>query len=107
MSCPWRAASALPSRADDIRFTILAPRALTPDSCIRGWQPGDRLDLGGWSTPVAELLRAHLVAGHLRPVSPVIADDAKIAAVVGVRTAAWAKPRRDEPVIVIEREVTS
>lgn len=88
------------------RFTIL-DGSLGPDLTFRGLEDGDRLDIGTGHTPVVELLRAHGVAASRRSVSLVIADDAKIAAVAGVRTAAWARPEPGGPVIIVEREVTT
>lgn len=88
------------------RFTII-DGGIGRELTFRGLEDGDRLDIGTGHTPVVELLRAHGVAASQRPVSLVIADGAKIAAVAGVRTAAWARPEPGGPVIIIEREVTT
>jgi len=85
------------------RFTMLDAAAVGSSLRMRGPHPGDVLGIEVGSTPVAELLRAHGIASSQRPVSLLATVDAKIAAVVGVRTAAWAKPRRHEPCLVIER----
>ncbi len=87
------------------RFTIVARRVASSGLEIRGARDGDRIDVGIGTTPVMELLRTHRVAANRRPVSPVVTRDGKIAAVVGVRTAAWAAPERGEPRAIIEREV--
>ncbi|MGI9585695.1 MAG: tRNA lysidine(34) synthetase TilS [Acidimicrobiia bacterium] len=94
-----------PPIVDGGRFTLLDAAAVGPAFSVRGWEPGDRLDINSGSTPVSELLRANGVPALLRPVSPLICDDARIAAVVGIRTAVWATPRRGGRHIVIEREL--
>lgn len=80
----------------------------TPSSelTFRAVRAGDRIELEHGTTPVLELLRAHRIPASRRAVSPVIIEDGKIVAVVGVRAAARAVPVRGEPVIVVEREVT-
>lgn len=87
------------------RYTPLDLDAVADGVVVRGVEPGDRLDIGTGSTPVTELLRVHGVATPLRPVSPVAVVDGKIAAVLGVRTAAWAHVRRRGARAIIEREV--
>jgi tRNA(Ile)-lysidine synthase len=87
------------------RFTVLAAGSLSTPMTVRGVREGDKIDTGEGSTRVSELLRVHGVHRDLRPVSLVVADGGKIAAVIGVRTATWAAPRGGEPIIVIEREV--
>lgn len=89
------------------RFTILADRVASMGVEIRGAEDGDRIDVGVGTTPVMELLRSHRVAANRRHVSPVVTRDGKIAAVVGVRTAAWAASEPGEPRAIIEREVQS
>lgn len=88
------------------RFTVLGDVA---DSVfeVRALEPGDRIDVGIGHSPVSEVLRAHGVPASLRPVSLVITVDGKIAAVAGVRVAAWAQPERGAPAIVIERKVVT
>lgn len=87
------------------RFTIVARRVASMGVEIRSAEDGDRIDVGIGTTPVMELLRSHRVPVNRRPVSPVVTRDGKIAAVLGVRTAAWAAPEPGEPRAIIEREV--
>jgi tRNA(Ile)-lysidine synthase len=98
-----------PTMVEGGRFTVLDAAATGMAFVVRGWAPGDRLEIasgtGRASTPVSELLRDHGIPSILRPVSPIVTDDAKIAAVVGVRTAVWASPQRGEQRVVIEREL--
>ena len=86
------------------RFTVLTSDAVADGVTIRGARDGDRLDIGPGTTPVAEVLRSAGVAALVRPVSPVAVVGAKIAAVIGVRTAVWASPGPDERRAIIERE---
>jgi tRNA(Ile)-lysidine synthase len=95
----------IPPAVQGGRFTLLDPTSVDGDAVVRGVEPGDTLEIEVGSTPVSELLRVHGIPPNLRPVSPVVAVGAKIAAVLGVRTAAWAKPRGMGACIVIEREV--
>jgi tRNA(Ile)-lysidine synthase len=98
-----------PTMVDGGRFTVLDAAATGTSFVVRGWEPGDRIEIASGtnraSTPVSELLRDHGVPSILRPVSPIVTDDAKIAAVVGVRTAVWALPHSGEQRVVIEREL--
>jgi tRNA(Ile)-lysidine synthase len=87
------------------RFTVLDASSVAGSIEVRPFGHGDRIDIEVGSTPVSELLRHHGVPADRRSVSLVIAVDAKIAAVVGVRTAAWAKPRAGKPCVIIERTV--
>jgi hypothetical protein len=95
----------IPPAVQGGRFTLLDTTSVDGDAVVRGVEPGDTLEIEVGSTPVSELLRVHGIPPNLRPVSPVVAVGAKIAAVLGVRTAAWAKPRGMGACIVIEREV--
>lgn len=86
------------------RFTMMAASALSLPLEFRGVRAGDVVDTGEGSTPVVEVLRSHGVHADLRPVSLLAVDGGSIAAVVGVRTAAWAAPRTGEAVVIVERE---
>lgn len=87
------------------RFTLLDAASLDGGAVVRAVEPGDTMEIEVGSTPVSELLRVHGIPPSLRSVSPAVSVGAKIAAVLGVRTAAWAKPRGMGTCIVIEREV--
>ncbi len=86
------------------RFSVIATGQDTGSLLARGPSDGDRLDIGKGSTPIRELLRSHGVAPARRSCCLVITVGGKIAAVHGVRTAAWAKPHRGDTVTIIERE---
>jgi len=87
------------------RFTVMDAAAVGEQLVIRGAEDGDRIDTGEGTTPVAEVMRAAGIPATLRAASPVIAVDANIAAVVGVRTAAWAAQGSGAS-IVVERKVS-
>ena len=89
------------------RFSVVSIDASAGPVGIRPVTAGDRLDVGVGSAPVTELLRDHGVPEICRPCWLLITIDGKIAAVHGVRTAAWATPRNGDDVMIIEREVHS
>jgi len=94
-----------PPAIDGGRFTLLGARAVGGALSFRGFEPGDRIDIGTGSTPITEVLRATGVPARLRMHSLVVTVDAKIAALVGVRVSSWAKAERGVTAVIIEREV--
>ena len=95
----------LPPAVAGGRTTIVDARALGNEFTVRGFQPGDRIDLDHGSTPVKEVLRVAGVPRRLRQHSPIVTVGAKIAALIGVRVAPWARAQRGETAVIIEREV--
>lgn len=87
------------------RFSVISAVGHAAGFSVRGVAPGDRIDFGRGSTPVTELLRDHGVPAGIRPCWLLITIGAKIAAVHGVRTAAWATPRNGDDIMIIEGEV--
>lgn len=87
------------------RFTVLSADAVRDSLGLRGLQPGDGLEIAAGTTPVKELLRSSRVPARLRPHSLVVTVDAKIAALAGVRVASWARVKRGDNAVIIEREV--
>ena len=77
---------------------------LVNDVRVRGARPGDRIDIDGGTTPVAEVLRAAGVPPRRRPFLMTVTVGGKIAALDGIRVAPWARPGIGETAIVIERE---
>lgn len=71
---------------------------------IGGIPDGATIDIGVGSTPVRELLRVHGVPADRRRFWMAIAISGRIAAVRGVRIAAWARPTDVGSTVVIERE---
>ena len=75
---PWRAEAALDT-------------ALAGSLLVRPSRPGEHIDIGEGSKPVAEALSEAAVGRRLRAGWPVVAARGKIAWLVGVRVAAWAR----------------
>ncbi|GMQ98390.1 MAG: hypothetical protein BMS9Abin17_0899 [Acidimicrobiia bacterium] len=89
------------------RFSVVRKGGGHEEVEVRGVLDGDTLDIGTGSARVVELLREHGVSSHKRPGWLLVIVDGKIAAVHGVRTASWAKPKTGDTVMIIEREVHS
>jgi tRNA(Ile)-lysidine synthase len=87
------------------RFTVLSEQSVGSTMGVRAFRPGDRIEIDQGATPVKEVLRVAGVPERMRPYSPVTTVDGRIAAVVGVRVAAWARPATSKAVVTIEREV--
>jgi tRNA(Ile)-lysidine synthase len=86
------------------RFTLLSERAVGDEFHVRGLAQGDRIDIGDGSTPVKELLRSAGVPSRVRPYSLIVTVDGRIAALVGVRVASWARASIGDATVIIERE---
>lgn len=86
------------------RFTLLDAGAVGEGFRVRGFLPGDRLDIEHGSTPVKELLRSAGVPVRLRAHSLIVTVSGKIAALVGVRVASWARADHGNAAVIIERE---
>ena len=89
------------------RITMLDAQAVGDSFHVRQLRPGDRIGIGTGSTPAKEALRSSGVPARVRPYSLVVTVGDKIAALVGVRVASWAKPVHGEPVAIIEQEVNT
>jgi len=89
------------------RFTVVLAPGPGDVPAVRAVLPGDRIDIGVGSTPVAEILRDHGVPVGNRSCWPMVTIGGKIAAVHGIRTAVWAAPHNGDDVMIIEREVHS
>jgi tRNA(Ile)-lysidine synthase len=89
------------------RITILDAQVVGESFHVRRLRPGDRIDIGTGSTPAKEVLRSSGVPARVRPYSLVVTVGDKIAALVGVRVASWAKPVHGERVAIIEQEVNT
>ncbi len=62
------------------------------DLAIRGAAAGDRIDLGGHSRKVVDVLADAGMPARRRPGWPVVVAHGKIAWLVGARVGAWARP---------------
>lgn len=72
---------------------------------VRGAEPGERIDIDDGTKLVRDALAESGVPRRLRVAWPVLADGAKIAAIVGGRVAPWARPTGDEAVYVTREQV--
>lgn len=86
------------------RLTPLGARAIGDRFHVRGLRSGDRIQMEHGSTPVKELLRSAGVPERVRPHSLIVTVGGKIAAVVGVRVARWARPDSGDATVTIEKE---
>jgi len=89
------------------RFTSLARETFAGDIAVRGLEAGDRIEIEVGSTPAKEILRNAGIAPRVRPHALVVTVGGRIAALVGVRVASWARPGRGEAVVIIERQVAT
>jgi tRNA(Ile)-lysidine synthetase-like protein len=76
--------------------TLLDAAALGDRVFVRSAGEGERIDIGGGSKPVREALAEDGVPVRLRSAWPTVVVGGKIAAVAGIRVAAWARPRGGE-----------
>ena len=98
-----RRAETAPTLIGGGRFTVLSARTVGGEFHVRGFWPGDRIDMGYGSTPVKELLRSAGVPVRVRTHSLIVTVGGKIAALVGVRVAPWARSD-NRAAVIIERE---
>ncbi len=83
------------------RSTLLVdPAIFSDDAAVRGSTLGDRIDIDAGSKAVRTVLAEHGVPVRLRPTWPVVAASGRIAAIVGIRVATWARPTLNRAVAV-------
>ncbi|MEA3510086.1 MAG: tRNA lysidine(34) synthetase TilS [Actinomycetota bacterium] len=79
------------------------PRVLEPDAVIRCAEDGDRIEIEGGSKAVRTVLSEHEIPVRLRSTWPVVVSGGRIALIVGIRVAPWARPTTSQS-IAITRE---
>ena len=79
---------------------LLDAAAVGPDAVVRGTREGDRIEIDGGSKAVRTVLAERGIPVRKRTVWPVIASGGRIAAIVGVRVAPWARPSSGRTVVV-------
>jgi tRNA(Ile)-lysidine synthase len=72
--------------------SLVDAAALGDRVVVRSAGEGERIDIGGGSKPVREALAEEGVPMRLRSAWPTVVVGGKIAAVAGIRVAAWARP---------------
>jgi len=95
-----RAAAALPRRRS---ILLVDPKLFGADTVIRTAADGERIEVDRGSKAIRTVLSERAVPVRRRAGWPVVANGARIAAVVGVRVAPWARPTTLEAV-AIERK---
>ncbi|MCL1694141.1 MAG: tRNA lysidine(34) synthetase TilS [Actinomycetia bacterium] len=86
------------------RSTLLVdPTVLGGDAVVRCSNEGDRIEIEGGSKGVRTVLSEHEIPVRLRSTWPVVVSGGRIAVVVGIRVAPWARPRASQA-IAITRE---
>ncbi len=83
------------------RSTLLVdPRIFEADAVVRYTEEGDRIEFEGGTKAVRTVLSEHEIPIRHRSTWPVIVSDARIAVVVGVRVAPWARPTTSQAIAV-------
>ncbi len=83
------------------RSTLLVdPVVFGSDAAVSGSAEGDRIDIESGSKAIRTVLAEHDVPVRLRSGWPVIAAGGRIAAIIGIRVAPWAKPTSRRAVAV-------
>lgn len=79
---------------------LLDPSAFGPGTVLRSTTEGDRIDIGAGSKSVRTVLSEAGIAVRLRSTWPVVANGGRIAAIVGIRVAPWARPTTRQAVAI-------
>lgn len=95
-----RVAAALPRRRS---ILLVDPAIFGADTVIRAAADGERIEVDKGSKAIRTVLSERDIPVRRRPSWPVVANGGRIAAVVGVRVAPWARPATPEAV-AIERK---
>ncbi|MEN8234730.1 MAG: tRNA lysidine(34) synthetase TilS [Actinomycetota bacterium] len=87
------------------RSTLFAdPGIFAERIVLRAAVEGDRIDIDGGTKTVRTVLAEHGVPVRRRSAWPVVASDARIVAVAGIRIASWARPATTDTIaITLER----
>ena len=79
---------------------LLDPKVFGSATVIRGVADGDRIEIDAGSKAVRTVLSERSIPVRSRPTWPVVAEGARIAAIVGIRTAPWARPTTRQAVAI-------
>ncbi|MFV9672117.1 MAG: tRNA lysidine(34) synthetase TilS [Acidimicrobiia bacterium] len=83
------------------RSTLLVdPEVLEADAVIRCTDDGDRIEIEGGSKAVRTVLSEHAIPVRHRSTWPVVVSGGRIAVIVGIRVAPWARPTTSQSIAV-------
>lgn len=83
------------------RSTLLIdPGVLDADAVVRCTDDGDRIEIEGGSKAVRTVLSEHEIPVRHRSTWPVVVSGGRIAAIVGIRVAPWARPTTSQSIAV-------
>ncbi len=83
------------------RSTLLVdPGVLEADAVVRCADDGDRIEIEGGSKAVRTVLSEHAIAVRHRSTWPVVVSGGRIAVIVGIRVAPWARPTTSQSIAV-------
>ncbi|MEA2010641.1 MAG: tRNA lysidine(34) synthetase TilS, partial [Actinomycetota bacterium] len=83
------------------RSTMLVdPAILDGGAIVRCSNEGDRIEIAGGSKGVRTVLSEHGVPVRLRSTWPVVVTGGRIAVVVGIRVASWARPTASQAIAI-------
>lgn len=103
-----RLVSAAPDASAALRprsAVAVDPAVFAAGIAVRAAGVGERIDIAAGTKLVRDALAEAGIPRRLRPVWPVVANDAKIAAIIACRVAPWARPGGDRAVIVTQEPV--
>lgn len=80
------------------------PKVFGSTTVIRQAKEGDRIEIEGGSKAVRTVLSEHGIPVRSRSAWPVVAEDARIVAIVGIRAAPWARPTTRQAVAIRWRQ---
>jgi tRNA(Ile)-lysidine synthase len=88
------------SQITRVSTLLLDPKVFGSTTVIRGVAEGDRIDIDAGSKTVRTVLSERAIPVRSRSTWPVVAEGARIAAIVGIRTASWARPTTRQAVAI-------
>jgi tRNA(Ile)-lysidine synthase len=88
------------SQITRVSTLLLDPEVFGGTTLIRASTEGDRIDIDGGSKAVRTVLSERGIPVRSRSTWPVVVEGARIAAVVGIRAAPWARPTTRQAVAI-------
>ena len=88
------------SQVTRVSTLLLDPKAFGNTTVIRGVAEGDRIDIDAGSKTVRTVFSERAIPVRSRSTWPVVAEGARIVAIVGIRTAPWARPTTRQAVAI-------